>query len=215
MRVVIGEDETLLREGLRLLLTDLGLDVVALTATADDLPCLVAEHDADLVVTDIRMPPQHRDDGLRAALAVRTARPGQPVIVLSQHVQRRYALSLLGSGEGGVGYLLKQRVADVVRFHEDLLTVAGGGTVIDPEVVGPVLTGAATADPALRALTARQLQVVDLLAQGRSNTAIAAALGVTERAVKQHVANIYDAMALPEHPDDHRRVLAVLRYLGS
>lgn len=209
MRLVIGEDEALFREGLRLLLEEQGAEVVAATGDAHELQDLARLHRPDLVVTDVRMPPGLRDDGLRAAVALRSA--GQPVVALSQHMQRQYALTLLDAGPSQVGYLLKQRVTDVRQLLADLETVAGGGTVVDPELV----TATARRDAVSGlGLTARQIEVMELLAQGRSNTAIAAALHVTERAVKLHIANIFDTLGLAEDPDDNRRVLAVVRYLS-
>lgn len=210
MRVVIGEDEALFREGLRLVLGDLGVEVVAVTGDAREMSELCRQHRPDLVITDIRMPPGHRDDGLRAALTLRDAMPDQPVLVLSQQVQRQYALMLLDAGAVGVGYLLKQRVTDLRQFRSDLDEVAGGGTVIDPELVNSRVPRAGSSG---LGLTARQLDVLQLLAQGRSNSAIAAALFISERTVKLHVASIFDALGLAEDPDDHRRVLAAVRYL--
>lgn len=212
MRVVIGEDEALFREGLRLVLADLGVDVVAATGDAHQLLGLCHDHQPDLMLTDIRMPPQLRDDGLQAAISVRAAIPGQPVFVLSQHVQHHYALMLLDTGADGIGYLLKQRVSDLRQFHTDLTTVAGGGTVVDPDLVraaAPRKTATGLG------LTARQLEVLQLIAQGRSNAAIAASLYISERTVKLHIASIFETLGLAEDPDDHRRVLAVVRYLTT
>lgn len=212
MRVVIGEDEALLREGLVLLLRRGGLDVVATAADAGALLAAVAAHEPDLVLTDIRMPPDRTDDGLRAALRVRAERPGTAVVVLSQHVQRRYAVELLAERPSGVGYLLKQRVADVDNFCADLRRVAAGGTALDPEVVTLMLSAARGADPVAR-LSPRRREVLGLIAEGRTNAAIARRLTISEKAVVAHASGIYDSLGLAPDGDDHRRVLAVVRYL--
>ncbi|MDN5859266.1 MAG: response regulator transcription factor [Pseudonocardia sp.] len=214
MRVVIGEDETLLREGLVLLLARSGLDVVGLAAGGPALVRPVMATGPDLVVTDIRMPPTHTDEGLRAALEIRSARPGTAVLVLSQHVQRRYAVELLGDRPAGVGYLLKQRVADVTAFCADVRRVGDGGTALDPEVVSALLAGARRRD-ALEHLTARQREVLGLIAEGRSNAAIARRLTISEKAVVAHTSHIYDQLDILPDEDDHRRVLAVVRYLAG
>ena len=214
MRVVIGEDEALLREGLDLVMRSAGIEVPGTTGEASALAGLVAEHGPDLLITDIRMPPGHADDGLQAALAIRRARPGLPVMILSQHVNRRYAQELLADGTGSVGYLLKQRVADGQSFCADLERVAGGGTVFDPEVVAAMLARARRDDNALDRLTPRQRQVLGLIAEGRSNAGIARRLVITEKAVVQHISRIYDQLGLQSTDDDHRRVLAVARYLA-
>ena len=216
MRVVIAEDELLLREGLTHLLEADGIEVLAAVGTAIELEAAVDRLAPDLVITDIRMPPTHTDEGLQAAVRIRRAHPGTAVVVLSQHVQRRYAGELLGPGEGGVGYLLKQRIADVRTFTADLRRVRAGGTALDPEVVAVLLTRAAKAGgPAVGALTPRQLEVLGLMAEGRSNAHIAARLGTSEKAVVQHTSKIYDAFGLPVDADDHRRVLAVIRFLSE
>lgn len=217
MRIVIAEDEALLREGLTLALTSAGLDVVGTAGSAPELLELVEATDPDLVVTDIRMPPDRTDDGLRAALHLRRTRPDTPVLVLSQFVQRRYALELLADEPTGVGYLLKQRIVDVEHFVDDLRRLAAGATVLDPEVVDMLLrrASATTHRSAVEGLTARQRQVLQLVAEGRTNSAIAERLRVTERAVVQHLSNIYGALDLPPAVDDHRRVLAVIRYLDE
>jgi DNA-binding NarL/FixJ family response regulator len=216
VRVVIAEDELLLREGLTHLLEADGIEVLAAVGTAIELEAAVARLAPDLVITDIRMPPTHTDEGLQAAVRIRRAHPGTAVVVLSQHVQRRYAGELLGPGEGGVGYLLKQRIADVRTFTADLRRVRAGGTALDPEVVAVLLTRAAKAGgPAVGALTPRQLEVLGLMAEGRSNAHIAARLGTSEKAVVQHTSKIYDAFGLPVDADDHRRVLAVIRFLSE
>lgn len=211
---MIAEDESLLRQGLVLLVTGAGLDVVGTAGTAPDLLDVVDRTDPDVVVTDLRMPPGHADDGLRAAIRIRAERPRTGVVVLSQFVQRRYAVELIGSNPSGVGYLLKQRVSDVDRFTSDLRRVGEGGTALDPDVVDVMLSRVGRADAALEHLTTRQRQVLALIAEGRSNAAIAERLGVTERAVVQHASNIYAHLDLTDGVDDHRRVLAVLRYLA-
>lgn len=214
MRVVIGEDEALLRRGLELLLGDAGFDVVAVAADATELEAAVAEHRPSLVVTDIRMPPSYADEGLRAALRIRTQFPQTAVVVLSQHVQRRYAVELLSDQTGGIGYLLKQRIADVDQFLGDLRRVAEGGTAIDPDVVAVMVSRASRSNSAVGALTPRQQEVLGLMAEGRSNASIAARLFLTEKAVVQHASRIYDALSLAVDSDAHRRVLAVLQHLN-
>jgi DNA-binding NarL/FixJ family response regulator len=213
VRVVIGEDEPLLREGLALLLSRNDVDVVAAVGDADALRAAVAGGRPDVVVTDIRMPPDNTDDGLRAALDIRRASPSTGVLVLSQHVSRRYVTTLLGDRAGGVGYLLKHRVTDVGGFCDDLSRVARGGVVLDPEVVSVMVGRSARDDGRGDRLTPRQLQVLGLLAEGRSNLAIAHRLAITEKAVARHAAQIYDTLGLPPSLDDHRRVLAVVRFL--
>lgn len=214
MRVVIGEDEVLLREGLGHVLEGDGFEVLAAVGTAGQLEREVARHRPDLVITDIRMPPTYTDEGLLAALRIRHAHPSIAVVVLSQHVQRRYATELLEQG-GGIGYLLKQRIADVTTFTSDLRRVAAGGTALDPEVVSVMVTRASRASGAVASLTPRQLEVLGLMAEGRSNARIASRLVLTEKAVVQHTSNIYDALGLPVDADDHRRVLAVIRFLAE
>lgn len=214
MRVVIGEDEELLRQGLVALLSGRGFEVAGTAADATTLLALTEELRPEILLTDIRMPPGNGDDGLRVAISARAARPELTVMVLSQHVQRDYALDLLGDDDRGIGYLLKQRVADVERFCGDLRTVAAGGTVIDPEVIDVLLGRASTVNPDVERLTPRQRDVLALLAEGRSNAAIANRLSISERAVVQHISNIYDQLGLRTGDDDHRRVLAVLRYLA-
>ncbi|MCF7552295.1 response regulator transcription factor [Pseudonocardia sp. WMMC193] len=210
MRVVIGEDEPLLREGLALVLSRNGFEVVAAVGDADAVRAAVAVEQPDVVVTDIRMPPGNTDDGLRAALGIRST----PVLVLSQHVSRRYVTALLSDRSAGVGYLLKHRVTEVAGFCDDLARVARGGVVLDPEVVSVMVGRSAREDGRVDRLTPRQLQVLGLIAEGRSNLAIAQRLGITEKAVARHAAQIYDALDLPPSLDDHRRVLAVVRFLG-
>jgi DNA-binding NarL/FixJ family response regulator len=214
MRVVIGEDDTLLRAGLQHVLTQGGFDVVESVSDAPALLAAAAEHGPDLVVTDIRMPPTQTDDGLLAALQIRRASPGMPVVLLSQHVQRRYAQELLEPDPRGVGYLLKQRISDIPTFHGNLREVCAGGTVLDPEVVALMLTRARHDHAPLDRLTVRQLEVLALMAEGRANAFIARALSISEKAVVAHASNIYDILGLAVDQADHRRVLAVLAYLS-
>jgi DNA-binding NarL/FixJ family response regulator len=214
MRIVIAEDAAILRDGLIQLLTDRGHEIVAAVGDGDALRAAVAEHDPDVAVVDIRMPPSFTDEGLRAAIAIRRERPNVGVLVFSQWVETRYAAELLATSSSGVGYLLKDRVADVSEFVEALTRVAAGGTALDPEVVSQLL-GASRRGDALAALTPREREVLGLMAEGRSNVAIARQLVVTERAVEKHVANIFTKLDLPPSGQDHRRVLAVLRYLDS
>lgn len=213
MRVVIAEDEVLLREGLSHVLQGDGMTVVAAVGNAELLEREVARHRPDLAITDIRMPPTHTDEGLVSALRIRETHPEVGVVVLSQHVQRRYAAELLSRDGGRFGYLLKQRIADVKTFTESLRRVADGGTALDPEVISVMVNRASRADSALGRLTPRQLEVLALMAEGRSNAGIAGKLFLTEKAVVQHTSNIYDALGLAIDADDHRRVLAVTRYL--
>ena len=211
IRVVLAEDEVLLREGLVGLLTRFHFEVVAAVGSAPALLEAVRADEPDLLVTDIRMPPDHRDDGLRAAVTLRAGRPRLAVVVLSQYVQTEYASALLDSGDGRrVGYLLKDRVADVAEFADTLRRVVGGGTAIDPDVVRHLLHR--PRDP-LAALSAREREVLALLAEGHSNAAIAARLHVTEAAIGKHVGNILTKLDLPPSDDTNRRVLAVLTYL--
>ncbi|WP_169986710.1 MULTISPECIES: response regulator transcription factor [unclassified Microbispora] len=213
MRVVIAEDSVLLREGLAGLLERFGHDVAAAVGDAPALIAAVAEQDPDVVIADVRMPPGFGDEGLRAVLELRAARPSLPVLVLSQYVEQTYAAELLDqAGAGGVGYLLKDRIGDVAQFAGAVTTVAGGGTVIDPEVVRQLLRG--RGDPLAR-LTPREREVLALIAEGRSNAAIARALFVSEAAVAKHIASILAKLDLPPDADDHRRVLAVLAYLRA
>jgi DNA-binding NarL/FixJ family response regulator len=210
-RVVLAEDGVLLREGLVGVLSRFGFEVVAAVGDGPALLAAAAEHRPDLVITDIRMPPGHTDEGLRAAVTLRRQRPGLAVVVLSQYVQEEYASALLDTGDGlRVGYLLKDRVVDVQDFVAALRTVLGGGTVVDPEVVRRLLRR--TRDP-LEALSAREREVLALVAEGHSNSAIAARLFVTEAAVGKHVGSILAKLGLPPAEDTNRRVLAVLAYL--
>ncbi len=214
MRVLIGEDEALLRRGLELVLTEQGFDVVAMAVDGPDVVRKATAHRPDLVITDIRMPPDHRDEGLRAALAIRARMPEVAILVLSQHASRRYAQDLLADGAARMGYLLKQRVADTTSFAADLRRLVNGGTVLDPEVATSMVARAYAGDAAINALTDRQLEVLRLMAQGRTNTGIAARLGVGEKAVTRHTSLIYAQLGIPSVEDDHRRVLAVVRYLA-
>ena len=215
MRVVIAEDESLLRSGLVVLMQGAGFEVVGEASTAPELLDVVAAQQPDVVVTDLRMPPGHADDGLQAAIRIRTERPGTGVVVLSQFVQRRYAVELIGANPAGVGYLLKQRVADVEQFTSDVRRVAHGATALDPEVVDIMLSRATHEHGSVERLTRRQREVLALVAEGRTNAAIAERLGISERAIVQHASNIYTELGLPDNGDDHRRVLAVLRFLAS
>ena len=213
MRVVIAEDESLLRQGLRFVLEDGGFTVVGAYGDAAQLLRGVDELMPDLVVTDIRMPPKFADEGLRAAIDIRRRHPLIGVVVLSQYVQRRSALELLGGNPARVGYLLKQRIANLEDFHGGLRRVAEGGTALDPEIIALLLTRAGRREGGVRTLTPRQREVLQLMAEGRSNSWIAAELVLTEKAIVQHTSKIYEALGLPVAADGHRRVLAVIRYL--
>ncbi|GAA4867382.1 response regulator [Actinomycetospora straminea] len=213
MRIVIGEDEALLRRGLAHVLEHAGHDVVGTAADGTELLRHTEERGPDLVITDIRMPPTHTDEGLVAALSIHRDHPEVAIVVLSQHVQRRAAVELLDVRPTRIGYLLKQRIADIETFCDDLERVRAGGTVLDPEIVELMLNRARRDDRALGRLTARQLEVLTLMAEGRTNAAIARALTITEKAVVGHASHIYDQLGLAPDGDDHRRVLAVLRYL--
>ena len=214
MRVVIGEDQALMLEGLALLLERDGAEVVGRAADAPELIRKANAHRPDLVVTDIRMPPNQSDDGLQAALRIRAEYPEIAVLVLSQHVQRAYATELVEQGTVGVGYLLKQRVANFASFSADVRRVAAGECVLDPEVVATMMSRPHR-DGTLDSLTPRQLEVLALMAEGRSNGAIAERLTLTTKAVVRHVSHIYDTLGLEPAQEDHRRVLAVVRYLSS
>jgi DNA-binding NarL/FixJ family response regulator len=212
LRVVLAEDSVLLREGLIRLLEDAGFDVVDACGNAESFLRSVAQHLPDLVVVDVRMPPTFTDEGVRAALVIRSEHPEIAVLVLSQYVEENYATELVAGRSRGVGYLLKDRVADVADFVDALRRVAAGGTALDPEVVSQLLSRARRRDP-LERLTPRETQVLRLMAEGRSNAAIAATLVVTEGAVEKHVSSIFSKLDLPPTDTDHRRVLAVLRWL--
>ena len=215
MRIVIAEDSAVIRAGLAEILADRGHEVVAAVGNAEDLQVAVDEHHPDAAVVDVRMPPGYTDEGIRAAIAIRRDHPDTGVLVFSQYIETRHAADLLGAGSGssaaGVGYLLKDRVGNVGEFVEALSRVAKGGTALDPEVVTQLLRATRrTVD-----LTSRERDVLALIAEGRSNGAIAATLVISERAVEKHVANIFTKFGLLPSDTDHRRVLAVLRYLES
>ncbi|MEU8183670.1 response regulator transcription factor [Micromonospora sp. NPDC049044] len=214
MRVVIAEDAALFRAGLTRLIEEDGHQVCAAVGDGDLLLAAVREHQPDVVVADIRMPPTHTDEGLRAALEIRRRHPGTGVLVLSQYIETRYTARLLQGNAAGVGYLLKERVADVAEFADALKRVATGGTALDPEVVGQLLRVSRRAD-GVAALTPRERHVLALMAEGRSNAGVADALVVTGGTVEKHVASIFDKLGLPPDEADNRRVLAVLRYLSS
>jgi len=212
MRIVIAEDSVLLRAGLTRILADAGEDVVATVGDADELLLAVQRHQPDLAVVDVRMPPTHTDDGLRAALTVRSRWPHIGILVLSQYVEERYATELIANDTSGVGYLLKDRIADVSDFLGAVRRVGDGGTALDPEVVAQLLARSRRRDP-LERLTPREREVLGLMAEGRANPAIARELVVSDKAVEKHVGNIFLKLDLPPTDNDHRRVLAVLRWL--
>jgi DNA-binding NarL/FixJ family response regulator len=214
MRVALAEDSVLLREGIARLLEDAGFEVVAQTGSADDLLLKVRSYSPDVVIVDIRMPPTHTDEGLRAAQEIREKHPGVGVLVLSQYVEPAYALELLAESAEGIGYLLKDRVSDVADFAAAVRRVAEGGSALDPAIVSQ-LVGRRRADDPLDVLTPREREVLELMAQGRSNKGIAERLVVTERAVEKHVTSIFGKLRLPPASADHRRVLAVLAFLQS
>jgi DNA-binding NarL/FixJ family response regulator len=213
-RVVIAEDAAILRDGLAQLLGDRGYDVVATVGDADALRRAVGEHVPDVAIIDVRMPPGHTDDGLRAALAIRGDHPRVGVLVFSQYIETRYATELLRGTPAGVGYLLKDRVADIAEFAEALDRVAAGGTALDPEVVSQLLAASHQA-AGIAALSPREREVLTLMAEGRSNTGIAAMLVISDGAVEKHIANIFAKLGLAPSETDNRRVLAVLRHLQS
>ncbi|MCO1577990.1 response regulator transcription factor [Crossiella sp. SN42] len=214
MRVVIAEDAVLLRQGLMLLLAESGHEVLEAVGDAEQLLRAVGRHRPDIAVVDVRMPPAHRDEGLRAALVIRREWPETKILILSQYVEERYAVDLLSNELSGIGYLLKDRVADVEDFLRALHQVADGGTVFDPEVVAQLLARSRRQDP-LATLTPREREVLGLMAEGRSNAGIGEALTITERAVEKYVGSIFTKLGLPIAGNDHRRVLAVLRYLDN
>ncbi|MDH3306261.1 MAG: response regulator transcription factor [Acidimicrobiia bacterium] len=214
MRVVIGEDSVLLREGLRSLLEDAAIEVVAVAADAVELLEAVAATRPDLVLVDVRMPPTFTDEGLRAALEIRASQPAVAIVVLSQYVEETYALELIGGGSERIGYLLKDRVADVGEFLDTLRLVAAGGAAIDPEVVSQ-LVRRRRSKSTLDRLTARELDVLALMAEGRSNSAISGELQVSVGAVEKHINSLFQKLDLLPALDDHRRVLAVLTFLGQ
>ncbi|WP_127500009.1 response regulator [Actinoplanes solisilvae] len=212
MRVVIADDAVLLREGLVRLVEENGHTVVAAVGDGPSLVSAIVEHKPDVSIVDVRMPPSHTDEGLRAAVKARALVPGTPILVLSQYVEVSYADDLLADRMGAVGYLLKDRVSLVAEFLDNLRRVATGGTVLDPEVVSQLLVRRRRDDP-LRALTPREREVLGLMAEGMSNTAIARKMVVTEGAVEKHVRNIFTKLALHQDDEQHRRVMAVLAYL--
>ncbi len=215
MRVVVADNAVILREGLALLLQAAGFEVAGLAADAEELYPLVEQCRPDVVVVDIRMPPTHTDEGLRAARTIRLRWPGTGVLVLSQYVRPAYALELLSEGAGGVGYLLKERVSDLRELTSGIERIAAGGSVLDPKVVEQLVGRPRHGADRLGRLTGRERGVLALMAEGRSNKAIAERLFVTEHTIEKHVKNILAALSLPPSPDDHRRVLAVVTFLNS
>lgn len=220
MRVIIAEDEVLLREGIARILRDEDYQVVGLAGSRDELLAMVAAHRPELVVTDIRMPPDFTDEGLTAARQIRRERPGTRIVVLSQHVDTTGAVDLLADGADGLGYLLKRRVMHLDEFLDSVRRVAAGGSAIDPEVIATMVRrevrdrGGSDRDSGIAALTPRRIEVLELMAQGYSNARIARELVVTEKAVARSIALIFQTLGLPPDPDDHRRVIAVIRYLN-
>jgi DNA-binding NarL/FixJ family response regulator len=214
MRVVVADDSVLLREGVVRLLEEQGFEVVGQAGDADELMRKVAAHEPDVAVVDIRMPPNNTDDGLKAAREIGRRHPHTGVLVLSQYVDQSYALDLVAEATGGVGYLVKDRVADVGRFADAVRRVAEGGSALDPQVLSRLVRRRRHGDP-LAVLTAREREVLELVAEGRSNHAIAGQLVITERAVEKHVTRIFAKLGLEPAPSHHRRVLAVLAYLRS
>ena len=214
MRAVVADDSALMREGLARLLEEAGIEVVGRAADADELMLKVRSYSPDVAIVDIRMPPTHTDEGLRAAREIREKHPGTAVLVLSQYVEAEYALELLSGSAEGVGYLLKDRVSDVTEFAAAVRRVAEGGSALDPTVVSQ-LVGRRRADDPLGDLSPREREVLELMAEGRSNAAIAERLFVTERAVEKHVTSIFGKLHLPPTHEDHRRVLAVLAFLRT
>ncbi|MEU7425381.1 LuxR C-terminal-related transcriptional regulator [Streptomyces sp. NPDC048362] len=213
MRVVLAEDLFLLRDGLVRMLEAYGFEIVAAVESGPELTRALEESAPDVAVVDVRLPPTHTDEGLQCALAARRQRPGLPVLVLSQHVEQLYARELLADGAGGIGYLLKDRVFDADQFVDAVRRVAAGGTAMDPQVIQQLLSRRAADDRPLAQLTPREREVLELMAQGRSNAGIAAQLVVTERAIAKHTSNIFAKLGLEVSDDDNRRVLAVLAHL--
>ncbi|KPC84519.1 MULTISPECIES: LuxR C-terminal-related transcriptional regulator [Streptomyces] len=212
MRVVLAEDLFLLRDGLVRMLEAYDFEIAAAVETGPELTRALAELKPDIALVDVRLPPSHTDEGLQCALTARRDRPGLPVLVLSQHVEQLYARELLADGNGGIGYLLKDRVFDADQFIDAVRRVAAGGTAMDPQVISQLLSRRSVDEP-MGALTPREREVMELMAQGRSNVAIASQMVVTERAVAKHTSNIFSKLGLPVSDDDNRRVLAVLAYL--
>jgi DNA-binding NarL/FixJ family response regulator len=215
MRVALADDAVILREGLARLLQEAGFDVVGLAGNAEELLELVERTGPDVAIVDIRMPPTHTDEGLRAAHVIRERWPSVGLLVLSQHVNARYALELLSAGTDGVGYLLKERVSDLEELSASVNRVGNGGSVLDPAVVDELVGRRRHADNPLEQLTDREREVLALMAEGRSNRAIAERLFVTDHTVEKHVKNIFGSLQLPPSQDDHRRVLAVITFLNS
>jgi DNA-binding NarL/FixJ family response regulator len=214
MRVVLADDTMLLREGVALLLAEAGFDVVAQASDAEQLVAAVGEATPDVAIVDLRMPPTHTDEGLRAALEIRAAHPSVGVLVLSQHADIGLAMKLLDAGAEGVGYMLKDRVADLEDFADAIRRVAAGGSALDPTIVSQLLSKRRDAGP-LDDVTAREREVLELMAEGRSNQGIADRLAISERGVQKHVTSIFDRLGIPAGTDDHRRVLAVLTFLRA
>jgi DNA-binding NarL/FixJ family response regulator len=214
MKVVIADDSALIREGVARVLAAAGFEVVGQVENAVELMGAIAREHPDVAVVDIRMPPTHTDEGIRAARRIREAHPGVGVVVLSQHAEPEYAMELLGEGTDGVGYLLKDRIADIDEFAAAVRRVASGGSALDPSIVGLLVARKRRADP-LEALSAREREVLSAMAEGRSNHAIAERLVVTPRAVEKHITNIFEKLGLDGTVDDHRRVLAVLTFLRA
>jgi DNA-binding NarL/FixJ family response regulator len=214
LRVVIAEDSALIREGLARLIEENGGTVVAKVGDREAFVAAAVQHRPDVSVVDVRMPPSQRDEGLRAAIEARRRVPGSPILVLSQYVERQYATELLADRAGGVGYLLKDRVGDIPEFMDALRRVARGGTALDPEVVAQLMVRSRGDDP-LTALTPREREVLAAMAEGRTNVGIAKLLTISEGATEKHISSIFGKLQLPESENDHRRVLAVLAYLGS
>ena len=215
MRVVLADDAIILREGLARLLQEAGFEVIGLAADGDALLKLVERTTPDVAIIDIRMPPTHTDEGLRAAKTIRERWPKVGLLVLSQHVNTRYALELLSAGTDGVGYLLKERVSDLAELAASVTRVGNGGSVLDPAVVGELVGRRRPSENPVEHLTSREREVLALMAEGRSNQAIAETLFITDHTVEKHVKNILGTLRLPQSPDDHRRVLAVITYLNS
>ena len=215
MRIVVADDAVILREGLARLLQEAGFDVVGLAGNGNELLELVARCKPDVAIVDIRMPPTHTDEGLRAAQEIRRRWPATGILLLSQHVHARYALELLASGTDGVGYLLKERVSNLAELSSSVERIGHGGSVVDPAVVAQLVGRRRQGDNPLERLTEREREVLGLMAEGRSNKAIGESLYVTEHTVEKHVKNIFAALRLPPSPDDHRRVLAVVTFLNA
>ncbi len=214
LRIVIAEDSALIREGISRIIEESGDTVVAKVGDGDAFVEAVAAHRPDVSVVDVRMPPHQRDEGLRAAIEARRRVPGTPILVLSQYVERQYATELLADGAGGIGYLLKDRVGDIREFMDALRRVARGGTAFDPEVVAQLMARNRADDPLSR-LTPREREVLAAMAEGRTNLGIAGLLKISEGATEKHIGNIFGKLELPDSLNDHRRVLAVLAYLGT